>query len=151
MIISGLGGLRYRLAVSVEPPACNLADPIAGTDQSYMAGRFGFRALLSAAEIRVDEDSNIRLDFPKELQKCGDELVDSFLYLGPQDLRLRKKIPADIGTTIGAVCDFLQQGRGGAPSHNARPRADRRGSRVLPASNTPEIQLRPKGEPSRQK
>ena len=35
-------------------------------------------------------------EFTKALQKQMEEFVDSFLYLGPQDLRLREKIPADI-------------------------------------------------------
>lgn len=46
-----------------------------------------------APGIRIDEGSNIRLAFSKELQKRMDELVDGFLDLGPQDLRLRKKYP----------------------------------------------------------
>lgn len=46
-----------------------------------------------APGIRIDEDSNIRLAFSKELQKRMDVLVDGFLDLGPQDLRLRKKYP----------------------------------------------------------
>ncbi len=29
------------------------------------------------------------------LQKPMEDLVDAFLYLGPQDLRLREKLPAD--------------------------------------------------------
>ena len=35
-------------------------------------------------------------EFPKVLQKPMEALVDAFLYLGPQDLRLSEKIPADI-------------------------------------------------------
>jgi hypothetical protein len=45
---------------------------------------------------RIDQDCNVHYDFPKALQKPMQELVDAFLYLGPQDLRLREKIPADI-------------------------------------------------------
>ena len=45
---------------------------------------------------RIDEDCNVHHGFPKVLQKPMEELVDAFLYLGPQDLRLREKIPADI-------------------------------------------------------
>jgi hypothetical protein len=46
--------------------------------------------------IRIDQDCNVHHDFPKALQKPMEEYVDAFLYLGPQDLRLREKIPADI-------------------------------------------------------
>jgi hypothetical protein len=52
-----------------------------------------------APGIRIDEDANIRLDFPKELQKRMDKPVDGFPYLGPQDLRLRKK-NADIALDV---------------------------------------------------
>ena len=44
----------------------------------------------------IDHDCNVHHDFPKALQKPMEEFVDAFLYLGPQDLRLREKIPADI-------------------------------------------------------
>jgi hypothetical protein len=45
---------------------------------------------------RIDQDCNVHREFPKVLQKPMEDLVDAFLYLGPQDLRLREKIPADI-------------------------------------------------------
>ena len=45
---------------------------------------------------RIDQDCNVHHEFPKALQKPMEDLVDAFLYLGPQDLRLREKIPADI-------------------------------------------------------
>ncbi len=44
----------------------------------------------------IDQDCNVHHDFPEALQKPMEDLVDAFLYLGPQDLRLREKIPADI-------------------------------------------------------
>ena len=49
---------------------------------------------------RIDQDCNVHHDFPKALQKPMEELVDAFLYLGPQDLRLREKIPADIALDV---------------------------------------------------
>ena len=44
----------------------------------------------------VDQDCNFHHAFPKRLQKPMEDLVDAFLYLGPQDLRLWEKTPADI-------------------------------------------------------
>jgi len=44
----------------------------------------------------VDQDCNFHNAFPKWLQKPMEDLVDAFLYLGPQDLRLWEKTPADI-------------------------------------------------------
>jgi hypothetical protein len=38
-----------------------------------------------------------------------EDLVDAFLYLGPQDLRLREKLPADIGLDVNYRME-LQKG-----------------------------------------
>jgi hypothetical protein len=58
---------------------------------------------------RVDQDCNVHHDFPKVLQKPMEQLVDAFLYLGPPDLRLREKIPADIALDASYRAQ-LQQG-----------------------------------------
>ena len=60
---------------------------------------------------RIDQDCNVHHDFPKALQKPMEELVDAFLYLGPQDLRLREKIPADIALDVSYRTELQ---RGGA-------------------------------------
>jgi hypothetical protein len=44
----------------------------------------------------IDQDCNTQNGFPKGLQKPMAELVDAFLYLGPPDLGLWEKMPADI-------------------------------------------------------
>jgi len=57
--------------------------------------------------IRIDEkDCQVHNEFPKALQKPMEELVDAFLYLGPQDLRLREKIPADIALDVSYRAEF---------------------------------------------
>jgi hypothetical protein len=61
--------------------------------------------------IRIDQDCIVHHEFPKGLQKPMEELVDAFLYLGPQDLRLREKIPADIALDADYRTEFQ---RGGA-------------------------------------
>jgi hypothetical protein len=48
----------------------------------------------------IDQDCQVHHDFPKALQKPMEEFVDAFLYLGPPDLRLREKIPADIALDV---------------------------------------------------
>ncbi len=48
-------------------------------------------------------------EFPKNLQKPMEDLVDAFLYLGPQDLRLREKLPADIALDVNYRME-LQKG-----------------------------------------
>jgi hypothetical protein len=49
---------------------------------------------------RIDQDCNVHHGFPRALQKPTEELVDAFLYLGPQDLRLQEKLPADIALDV---------------------------------------------------
>jgi hypothetical protein len=44
----------------------------------------------------IDRDCKVHHGFPPALQKPVEDLVDAVLYLGPQDLMLREKIPADI-------------------------------------------------------
>jgi hypothetical protein len=46
------------------------------------------------------DDCSVHNEFPKNLQKPMEDLVDAFLYLGPQDLRLREKLPADIALDV---------------------------------------------------
>ena len=59
--------------------------------------------------IRIDQDCIAHHEHPKALQKPMEELVDAFLYLGPQDLRLREKIPADIALDVSYRTE-LQRG-----------------------------------------
>jgi hypothetical protein len=56
---------------------------------------------------RIDEeDCKVHNEFPKPLQKPMEDLVDAFLYLGPQDLRLKEKIPADIALDANYRAEF---------------------------------------------
>ncbi len=48
----------------------------------------------------IDQDCQVHHDFPKALQKPMEEFIDAFLYLGPPDLRLREKTPADIALDV---------------------------------------------------
>jgi hypothetical protein len=48
----------------------------------------------------IDRDCNVHHEFPKALQTPMEELVDAFLYLGPQDLRLKEKMPTDIALDV---------------------------------------------------
>ena len=57
--------------------------------------------------IRIDErDCKVHNEYPKALQKPMEDLVDAFLYLGPQDLRLKEKIPADIALDANYRAEF---------------------------------------------
>jgi hypothetical protein len=49
-------------------------------------------------------------DFPTELQKPMEDLVDAFLYIGPQDLRLRDQMPTDIALDIDYRLELQRRG-----------------------------------------
>jgi hypothetical protein len=57
-----------------------------------------------------EDDCTIHHDFPKVFQKPMEDLVDAFLYLGPQDLRLKEKIPADIALDASYRTEFQRGG-----------------------------------------
>jgi hypothetical protein len=65
------------------------------------------------APLRIDKECNIQNELPKELQKPMESLVEAFLYLGPQDLRLGEQIPADIVLDDGYMREL--QRRPGIP------------------------------------
>jgi len=55
----------------------------------------------------VDQDCNPHTDFPAPLRKPVEQLFDAVLYLGPQDLRLWEKVPADIALDA----DYMKERR----------------------------------------
>jgi hypothetical protein len=59
--------------------------------------------------IWTDKDCNVYNEFPKNEQKPMADLVDAFLYLGPQDLRLAEPIPADIALDAGYMTELLRR------------------------------------------
>jgi hypothetical protein len=54
-------------------------------------------------------DCKVHNEFPTPLRKPMEVLVDAFLYLGPEDLRLKEKIPADIALDVSYRAE-LQRG-----------------------------------------
>jgi len=58
----------------------------------------------------IDEACNVHHDFPTQLQKPMEDLVDAFLYIGPQDLRLRDQMPADIALDIDYRLELQRRG-----------------------------------------
>jgi hypothetical protein len=67
----------------------------------------------------IDDNCNVHTGFPKELQKPMADLVDAFVYLGPQNLALWEQMPADVALDVDyrmelqrrdALSGFPQQG-----------------------------------------
>jgi hypothetical protein len=48
------------------------------------------------APTRIDKDCNVLIEFPKPFQRPIEDLVDAFIYLGPQSLPLKEKMPGDV-------------------------------------------------------
>jgi hypothetical protein len=60
---------------------------------------------------RIDEkDCHVHTEFPKMLQKPMEDLIDAFLYLGPQDLMLKEKLPADIALDANYRAELQREG-----------------------------------------
>jgi hypothetical protein len=57
----------------------------------------------------TDKDCNVYNEFPKNEQKPMADLVDAFLYLGPQDLRLTEPMPADIALDADYMTELLRR------------------------------------------
>ena len=57
----------------------------------------------------TDNDCNVHDELPKNEQKPMADLVDAFLYLGPQDLRLIEPIPADIALDVDYMTELLRR------------------------------------------
>lgn len=58
----------------------------------------------------IDKDCNVHNDFPKELRKNMAQLADAVLYLGPQDLRLKEQLPADVALDIDYRMELQRRG-----------------------------------------
>ena len=71
-------------------------------------GRLGMRHF-HVPTLWTDNDCNVHDEFPKNEQKPMADLVDAFLYLGPGDLQLTEKIPADIGLDVPYMTELLRR------------------------------------------
>lgn len=70
----------------------------------------------------IDMNCKVHHEFPKELQKPMADLVDAFLYLGPQSLSLAEKTPADIALDVDYRMELQRrEALSGFPGHYAQP------------------------------
>jgi hypothetical protein len=77
------------------------------------------------SQIVIDKDCTVHMVFPKELQKPWADLVDAFLYLGPQDLRLREQLPADIALDVDYMTEWQRRAAlQGFPGATAKTQKD---------------------------
>jgi hypothetical protein len=53
-------------------------------------------------QVSIGKDCDVHeVELPQSMHKPMEGLFDAFLYLGPQDLRLREQVPADIALDMG--------------------------------------------------
>src|SRR5205807_797877 len=94
-VISELGIFDTDLPTLSSSRFANWPNPSLARAKGTWLGALELDHFLPPGE-RIDQDCNVHHEFPKALQKPMEEFVDGFLYLGPQDLTLREKLPADV-------------------------------------------------------
>jgi hypothetical protein len=98
-IISDLGTFDAGLTGLPMSPFATWPIPSLATAKGTWLGALDLGHFLPPT-IWTDTDCNVHSEFPKNEQKPMADLVDAFLYLGPQDLRLTEKVPADIALDV---------------------------------------------------
>jgi len=94
-VISELGAFGTNLTDISHSPFATWPIPALARIKATWLGKLGLSKFLPPPNI-IDQDCNPHNDFPAPLRKPVEELFDAVLYLGPQDLRLWEKVPADI-------------------------------------------------------
>ena len=94
-VISELGTFGTNLTDLSSSPFATWPTPALARIKGTWLGRLDLSKFLPPPNI-LDQDCNPHNDFPAPLRKPVEELFDAVLYLGPPDLRLWEKVPADI-------------------------------------------------------
>jgi len=59
--------------------------------------------------LSIDSDCNVRIVISKSMQRPMEDFVDAFLYFGPQDLRLKEQMPADIALDVDYMTELARR------------------------------------------
>jgi len=94
-VISELGTFDTNLADLSQSAFAGWPIPAVARIKDTPMGKLGL-GKFQPPPMTVDQDCNPHTDFTGPLQRPVEELFDAVLYLGPQDLRLWEKLPADI-------------------------------------------------------
>jgi hypothetical protein len=119
-VISELGAFGPNLNDLPKTLFASWPIPALARVKGASLGKLDLKSFLPPPTI-IDQDCNPHTDFTGPLRKPVEELFDAVLYLGPQDLRLWEKVPADI--VLDA--DYMKE---------------RRRRAALPGSPTPPVQ-----------
>ncbi len=94
-VVSDLGTFDTDSPALASSPFASWPIPSFARAKGTWLGALDLSAFLPAG-IAIDKDCNVHMNNPKSLQRPMEDFVDAFLYFGPQDLRLKEQIPADV-------------------------------------------------------
>ena len=94
-IISDLGNFDTGSPTLASSPFASWPVPSLARAKGTSLGALGLGRFYPPT-VWTDNDCNVHEELPKNEQRPMADLVDAFLYLGPQDLRLAEPMPADI-------------------------------------------------------
>jgi hypothetical protein len=94
-VVSDLGTYDTDSPALASSPFVSWPIPSFARAKGTWLGALDLSAFLPAG-IAIDKDCNVHMNNPKSLQRPMEDFVDAFLYFGPQDLRLKEQIPADV-------------------------------------------------------
>lgn len=107
-VISELGDFDTNLPVLSSSPFATWPVPSLARTKGTWLGALDLGHFFPPT-IWTDKDCNVYNEFQKNEQKPMADLVDDFLYLGPQDLRLREQMPADIALDSVYMTELLRR------------------------------------------
>jgi hypothetical protein len=108
-VISDLGYFDTDLPTLSSSALASWAFPSLARTKGTWLGALSLAHFLPPPTMVDKDDCTVHNDFPKNLQKPMEELVDGFLYLGPQDLRLWEQMPADIALDVDYMMELQRR------------------------------------------
>lgn len=94
-VVSDLGTFDTNTTALSTSPFVSWQVPSFARAKGTWLGALDLSEFLPAG-ISIDKDCNVHMNNPKSLQRPMEDFVDAFLYFGPQDLRLKEQMPADV-------------------------------------------------------
>lgn len=99
-VISDLGVFNLERSTTSQMPVTTWPVPSLVRAKGTWLGALDLAHFLPPPILIDEKDCTVQNEFPKDLQKPMADLVDAFLYLGPQNLMLKEQMPADIALDV---------------------------------------------------
>lgn len=107
-VISILGYYGAENRNSATVPFTRWSSPSLVKTKNSQLGSLGLNAFLPTP-ITTDGDCNVVNEFEGQSRKPVADLIDAFLYLGPQNLQLREPVPADIALDTAYMTEWVRR------------------------------------------